>query len=72
MKGASRGSHEVIREVDGGLMGLLIIYKAYLPIYTCYLDISCGWVDGSGVLLEVLADPKTGTPALLGHCPHFS
>ena len=53
-------------------MGLLIIYKAYLPIYMCDLDISCGWVDGSGVLHEVLADLKTGTPALLGHCPHFS
>ena len=53
-------------------MGLLIIYKAYLPIYMCDLDISCGWVDGSGVLHEVLADLKTGTSAFLGHCPHFS
>ena len=46
-------------------MDFLVIYKAYLPIYMCDLDISCGWVDGSGVLHEVLADPKTGTPALL-------
>ena len=57
-------------------MGLLIIYKAYLPIYMCDLDISCGWVygrvDGSGVLHEVLADLKTGTSTLLGYCPHFS
>ena len=27
-------------------MGLLIIYKAYLPIYMCDLDICCRWVDG--------------------------